>query len=123
MVQGAAPAFMQRCVILCIHLSSLPGPAGILAVLDIKPSAVLPVCVTCSCCSLQNGVVLKEGDFVSLNGVTGEVIKGAQPVKKPAMTGDLGTFMKWVDAKRRLRVLTNAGEGREDGESVISQQQ
>jgi hypothetical protein len=59
---------------------------------------------------LQNGVVLKEGDFVSLNGVTGEVIKGAQPVKKPAMTGDLGTFMKWVDAKRRLRVLTNAGE-------------
>jgi hypothetical protein len=23
-------------------------------------------------------------------------------------TGDLGTFMKWVDAKRRLRVLTNA---------------
>jgi pyruvate,orthophosphate dikinase len=61
--------------------------------------------------SLQNGVVLKEGDFVSLNGVTGEVIKGAQPVKKPAMTGDLGTFMKWVDAKRRLRVLTNAGGG------------
>jgi hypothetical protein len=60
---------------------------------------------------VQNGVVLKEGDFVSLNGVTGEVIKGAQPVKKPAMTGDLGTFMKWVDAKRRLRVLTNAGEG------------
>jgi pyruvate,orthophosphate dikinase len=55
-------------------------------------------------------VVLKEGDFVSLNGVTGEVIKGAQPVKKPALTGDLGTFMKWVDAKRRLRVLTNAGE-------------
>jgi pyruvate,orthophosphate dikinase len=54
--------------------------------------------------------VLKEGDFVSLNGVTGEVIKGAQPVKKPALTGDLGTFMQWVDAKRRLRVLTNAGE-------------
>lgn len=45
---------------------------------------------------------------MSLNGVTGEVIKGQQPVKKPALTGDLGTFMKWVDAKRRLRVLTNA---------------
>lgn len=57
---------------------------------------------------LQNGVVLREGDWVSLNGVTGEVIKGQQPVKKPALTGDLGTFMKWVDAKRRLRVLTNA---------------
>ncbi|KAF6253488.1 pyruvate phosphate dikinase [Scenedesmus sp. NREL 46B-D3] len=55
-----------------------------------------------------NGVVLKEGDYVSLNGVTGEVVRGAQPVKKPALTGDLGTFMKWVDAKRRMRVLTNA---------------
>lgn len=55
-----------------------------------------------------NGAVLREGEWVSLNGVTGEVIKGQQPVKKPAMTGDLGTFMKWVDAKRRMRVLTNA---------------
>eukprot|EP00775_Hariotina_reticulata_P006369 gene6369-6601_t len=54
------------------------------------------------------GALLKEGDWVSINGTTGEVIKGQQPVKKPALTGDLGTFMKWVDAKRRLRVLTNA---------------
>eukprot|EP00882_Tetradesmus_deserticola_P027773 GHRQ01030898.1.p2 GENE.GHRQ01030898.1~~GHRQ01030898.1.p2 ORF type:complete len:116 (-),score=28.53 GHRQ01030898.1:127-474(-) len=61
--------------------------------------------------SLQNGVVLREGDLVSLNGVTGEVIRGAQPVKKPAMAGDLSTFMQWVDAKRRMRVLTNAGAG------------
>lgn len=56
----------------------------------------------------QSGALLKEGDWVSLNGTTGEVVKGQQPVKKPALTGDLGTFMKWVDAKRRLRVLTNA---------------
>lgn len=47
---------------------------------------------------------------MSINGTTGEVIKGQQPVKKPGLTGDLATFMKWVDAKRRLRVLTNAGE-------------
>lgn len=45
---------------------------------------------------------------MSINGTTGEVIKGAQPVKKPGLTGDLATFMKWVDAKRRLKVLTNA---------------
>lgn len=56
----------------------------------------------------QNGVVLKEGEWVSINGTTGEVIKGAQPVKKPGLTGDLATFMKWVDARRRLKVLTNA---------------
>jgi pyruvate,orthophosphate dikinase len=53
-------------------------------------------------------VVLKEGEWVSINGTTGEVIKGQQPVKKPGLTGDLATFMKWVDAKRRLKVLTNA---------------
>ena len=63
--------------------------------------AYLPAC-------LQNGAVLKEGDFVSINGTTGEVIKGQQPVKKPGVSGDLATFMKWVDAKRRLKVLTNA---------------
>jgi phosphoenolpyruvate synthase/pyruvate phosphate dikinase len=56
----------------------------------------------------QNGAVLREGDWVSINGTTGEVIKGQQPVKKPGLTGDLATFMKWVDAKRRLKVLTNA---------------
>jgi hypothetical protein len=56
----------------------------------------------------QNGAVLKEGDWCSINGTTGEVVKGQQPVKKPGVTGDLATFMKWVDAKRRLRVLTNA---------------
>jgi hypothetical protein len=58
--------------------------------------------------AIQNGAVLKEGDWCSINGTTGEVIKGQQPVKKPGVTGDLATFMKWVDAKRRLRVLTNA---------------
>jgi len=36
---------------------------------------------------LQTGALLKEGDWVSVNGTTGEVIKGQQPVKKPALTG------------------------------------
>jgi pyruvate,orthophosphate dikinase len=57
---------------------------------------------------LQNGDVLKEGEWCSINGTTGEVIKGQKTVKKPEISGDLGTFMKWVDAKRRLKVLTNA---------------
>jgi pyruvate,orthophosphate dikinase len=52
----------------------------------------------------------KAGAYISINGTTGEVIKGAQPVEKPsAESGDLAKFMKWVDARRRLRVLTNAG--------------
>ena len=61
-----------------------------------------------SCFFPQNGDVLKEGEWCSINGTTGEVIKGQKTVKKPEISGDLGTFMKWVDAKRRLKVLTNA---------------
>jgi len=53
-------------------------------------------------------VELKEGDWVSLNGSTGEVIKGQQAVKKPALSGHLGTFMVWVDKIRRMKVYTNA---------------
>ncbi|KAG2497890.1 hypothetical protein HYH03_004156 [Edaphochlamys debaryana] len=53
-------------------------------------------------------VVLKEGDWVSLNGTTGEVIKGQQGLKKAEVTGgDLGKLMAWVDKTRHLRVLTN----------------
>lgn len=50
----------------------------------------------------------KEGDFVSLNGNTGEVLKGEQTVAPPAITGDLKTFMEWVDDIRDLDVLANA---------------
>jgi pyruvate,orthophosphate dikinase len=52
-----------------------------------------------------------NGTTYSINGTTGEIVKGAQPVQKPsAESGDLAKFMRWVDARRRLRVLTNAGE-------------
>eukprot|EP00198_Chlamydomonas_reinhardtii_P013235 XP_001702572.1 pyruvate phosphate dikinase [Chlamydomonas reinhardtii] len=53
-------------------------------------------------------VRLREGDWVSLNGTSGEVINGAQPLKAPEVTGgDLGKLMAWVDKARRLRVLAN----------------
>ncbi|EFJ43008.1 pyruvate phosphate dikinase [Volvox carteri f. nagariensis] len=54
-------------------------------------------------------IVLNEGDWLSLNGTTGEVINGQQALKKAEVTGgDLGKLMAWVDKARRLRVLTNA---------------
>lgn len=53
-------------------------------------------------------VTLHEGEWISINGTTGEVIKGKQEVAKPAMSGDLGQFMSWVDKHRRLQVWTNA---------------
>nr|ACL53045.1 unknown [Zea mays] len=54
------------------------------------------------------GHVLREGEWLSLNGSTGEVILGKQPLSPPALSGDLGTFMAWVDDVRKLKVLANA---------------
>ncbi|KAH7314386.1 hypothetical protein KP509_21G000900 [Ceratopteris richardii] len=53
-------------------------------------------------------LVLKEGDWISLNGSTGEVILGKQPMVQPAMSGDLGMLMSWVDEFRKLKVMANA---------------
>lgn len=52
--------------------------------------------------------VLREGDWISINGTTGEVILGKQPLSPPAISGDLGTFMTWVDEQRQLKVMANA---------------
>jgi pyruvate,orthophosphate dikinase len=50
----------------------------------------------------------KEGDFISLNGQTGEVLEGQQMVAPPSIAGNLATFMEWVDDIRDIDVLTNA---------------
>ncbi len=55
-----------------------------------------------------NDLVVKEGDYITLNGTTGEVILGEAPLVTPALTGDFGTFMKWVDEFRKIGVRTNA---------------
>ncbi|KAJ1262829.1 hypothetical protein BS78_09G139800 [Paspalum vaginatum] len=52
--------------------------------------------------------VLREGEWLSLNGSTGEVVLGKQPLSPPALSGDLGTFMSWVDEVRQLKVMANA---------------
>nr|XP_043627551.1 pyruvate, phosphate dikinase, chloroplastic [Erigeron canadensis] len=52
--------------------------------------------------------VIREGEWISLNGSTGEVILGKQPLAPPAMSSDLATFMAWADQVRRLKVMANA---------------
>lgn len=52
--------------------------------------------------------VISEGQWISLNGSTGEVILGKQPLSPPALTGDLETFMSWADEVRRIKVMANA---------------
>ncbi|KAH7856988.1 hypothetical protein Vadar_007695 [Vaccinium darrowii] len=53
-------------------------------------------------------MVIEEGEWISLNGSTGEVILGSQPLSPPALSGDLETFMSWADKLRRLKVMANA---------------
>jgi pyruvate,orthophosphate dikinase len=62
---------------------------------------------------LVGGKVVREGDFISLNGTTGEVILGKAPLIAPAMTGAFGVFMSWADAVRRLKVRANADTPRD----------
>jgi len=54
------------------------------------------------------GVHFKVGDFITLNGTTGEVIKGKVNLVEPEPTGDFAVFMKWADEKRKMHVRTNA---------------
>ncbi len=51
---------------------------------------------------------VREGDLVTIDGATGEVMLGAVPTVQPELAGDFGTLMVWADAKRRLKVRTNA---------------
>lgn len=56
----------------------------------------------------ENGEVFKKGDVITLDGSTGEVMKGFVDTVQPTLTGDFGKLMEWVDQYRRLRVRTNA---------------
>ena len=51
---------------------------------------------------------LTEGDHITLNGSTGEVIEGAVKLIDPELSGDFGTLMEWADEFRKLGVRTNA---------------
>tara|TARA_R110000787_G_scaffold16622_34_gene51121 strand:+ start:7854 stop:10517 length:2664 start_codon:yes stop_codon:yes gene_type:complete len=53
-------------------------------------------------------LVLGEGEIITLDGASGEVMRGEVPTIQPELTGDFGTLMEWVDAVRRLKVRTNA---------------
>ncbi len=51
---------------------------------------------------------LKEGDWISISGDTGEVYHGKVPTVEPGISGDFETVMKWADETRKLKVEANA---------------
>ena len=56
----------------------------------------------------KDGTVYKEGDWMSLDGSTGNVYGEQIKTVEAAILGDFETFMEWADAVRVLKVRTNA---------------
>ncbi|HXH89069.1 MAG TPA: pyruvate, phosphate dikinase [Gaiellaceae bacterium] len=54
------------------------------------------------------GHELKEGDTITINGGTGEVIVGSVPLVPPQINDDFSSILEWADGMRRLKVRTNA---------------
>ncbi|MDR3632384.1 MAG: pyruvate, phosphate dikinase, partial [Isosphaeraceae bacterium] len=54
------------------------------------------------------GQTVKAGDYLTINGTTGDVMIGQVPTVAPTISGDFATFMEWADKVRTLAVRTNA---------------
>ncbi|MCX6346743.1 MAG: pyruvate, phosphate dikinase, partial [Actinobacteria bacterium] len=54
------------------------------------------------------GVKINKGDYITLDGSTGEVFLGQIAVADAELSGNFGIFMEWVDEFRKLGVRTNA---------------
>ena len=55
-----------------------------------------------------SGREFKEGEIITIDGSTGEVMAGSVPTLQPELVGDFGTLMVWADAGRRMKVRANA---------------
>jgi pyruvate, orthophosphate dikinase len=54
------------------------------------------------------GIVLHKGDVVTIDGSTGQIIKGRVPMRQPKLSDDFTKLMRWADEARRMRVRANA---------------
>jgi pyruvate,orthophosphate dikinase len=61
----------------------------------------------------KNGKKYVEGDWISLDGSTGNVYGEQLPTVEPEMTGDFAKLMSWADEVRKLKVRTNADTPRD----------
>jgi pyruvate,orthophosphate dikinase len=54
------------------------------------------------------GKKVKKGDWISIDGSSGEVMLGQVPTTETTLSKDFGDLMKWADRERRMKVRTNA---------------
>ncbi len=55
-----------------------------------------------------DGEELKAGDWITIDGSTGEVMRGHMPMIEPEVSGDFATLMEWAAEVRRMKVRANA---------------
>jgi len=65
------------------------------------------------------GKTIKEGDYVSINGTTGNIYAEAIPTVEAEIGGHFGTIMGWADEYRQLKIRTNADTPK-DAQAAIS---
>ncbi|CDF58057.1 pyruvate, phosphate dikinase [Thermobrachium celere] len=63
-------------------------------------------------------IVIREGDYISIDGSTGKVYGQKIKTVEPEITGYFGTFMEWADSIRKLKVRTNADTPRDAAQAV-----
>ncbi|MBO8168844.1 MAG: pyruvate, phosphate dikinase [Thermoanaerobacteraceae bacterium] len=56
----------------------------------------------------QDGVVIKKGEIISIDGATGEVIRGEVPMIDPELSDEFQTLLEWANEVRQLGVRANA---------------
>ena len=56
----------------------------------------------------SDGKTFKEGDYLSIDGSTGNVYEGKLELQEASISGDFGVFMSWADEARDLSIRTNA---------------
>ncbi len=54
------------------------------------------------------GTTVRGGEIVTIDGATGQVLKGRVKMQEPELSGEFATLMEWADASRKLKVRTNA---------------
>ena len=60
-----------------------------------------------------DGITFHEGDYISLDGSTGNIYQGDVKTKEASVSGDFARVMGWADKYRRLQVRTNADTPRD----------
>jgi len=54
------------------------------------------------------GMTFRKGDVITIDGGSGQVLKGSVPMVQPELSGDFAAVMGWADGIRRMKVRTNA---------------